>query len=453
MLAHANQMLSLLGTSARTNPAAPAELVPYGAVGATIYYPDQLGTTWDPAAATTPIECDASAIEGAYGYLVDQGVSAVSESYACGFESDGTTPLAPADGLAEDYFARHFGVLPVRSSGNSGSNAATCPAPNSLCVGGSQCGSSALYDHEGYRNPATPSSSTDREEPDVVELALAVDAPDFEFLHSPTSSPDGTHFMALDGTSAAAPITAVLAANLEQACGHALLPTEISAILRTAAWRNPDAAPYSTPGFQYGDRKDGAGSPSAEAIALFCQPSLAEGFGDIATSVHTQWGSIPVDFSGVSIVPGKIDQPITGFGPGPLGGGSPAGRIGAPFLDVDLAAGDRVRATLSWEACSAMQEGTDPTEVTTDFDLFLCVDPGIGCVATSASFFDNNEGFDVTIEAAGHYQHWWTAAVPTEHTSALPDTCNGDTKETFSFAAAWGPGADLTGYQESCTYP
>jgi hypothetical protein len=71
---------------------------------------------------------------------------------------------------------------------------------------------------------------------------------------------------------------------------------------------------------------------------------------------------------------------------------------------VDVKENDEIRVTISWDACTLEPLGS-PAWVKTDFDLLL-IDPTSNVVAYSASYADNNEGFQVTAGSDGNYNVW-----------------------------------------------
>jgi len=104
-----------------------------------------------------------------------------------------------------------------------------------------------------------------------------------------------------------------------------------------------------------------------------------------------------------------------------------------------LPANTRMRAVLTTDKCtpttgSGPGSGSyDVQSITEDFDLFLCPASGGGaCIAESRSVYDNKEGFDVTVAAAGSYR---LSAVYDADASV---GCNGSFSHAAAYAFAWG---------------
>ena len=319
-----------------------------------------------------------------------------------------------------------------------------CPSRNEVCVGGSNYGATAVYG--SFLNPGP---GTDREEPDVTGLAVSVDLADFQQLVNVPSTYNVFSFQQDTGTSFSAPIITALAANLSTICEASLpanarlSPAQLSALLRTGAWRrNPNGQPYSTPGAGFDDRKDGAGAPSAEAVALFCNPTLS---GTAGAGLAPIFETASLDPTVAPLVPSWVqaEQDID----------HPSQLVGAPLAHVTLKSGDRIRVTASWEACTVTDElgglALVPEWSATDFNLFLCNDAAKKCEVSSQSFFDNNEGFDFTVSGV---------AKPTEFTVywAAPQgatACDGGPPEKVAYAIVSGASEAFDEPYEACTYP
>jgi subtilase family protein len=386
---------------------------PWGAARVALYSPN----VGDTASSATAIKCSAPDIAAAFSYLVAQGVTTTSESYGC----------TSGDGLAQDWYARYSNVAAVRAAGNLSSPSAPnptvdtskgCRAVNSICVGGTLAGGMGMKSDSAWQNPP----SSDREEPDVVALGTSVET--LSFSNPPAIPTDKTLWdTTANGTSFAAPAIAGFVALLKQACGGSLDQRYTRSVVRTASFLNVVDGPYSTPGLWSpgigGDFKDGAGIPLAEKAIRWCPGGGGSG-GVVninlgtGTSVAT-WvnGSPPADGGkGSSLVSSQL---------GPL---------------LTLNAGDRARATASWDSCPASAVGTGPSPVTVDFDLFLCSNTKLKCFY-SRSFMDNNEGFDVIIPAGMGAADWqifvgWNPATP---------YCNSTHTEVVAWSAIAGPPA------------
>ena len=108
--------------------------------------------------------------------------------------------------------------------------------------------------------------------------------------------------------------------------------------------------------------------------------------------------------------------------------------VDASRLDVmeynllGLQAGNRVRATISWAACSSAQKGTaTQTPSMTDLDLFLYNTDARLYVWASQSVHDNNEGFDFKVATSGNYKLILTAPAGVK-------ACDGSALEAYGFA-------------------
>jgi hypothetical protein len=71
-----------------------------------------------------------------------------------------------------------------------------------------------------------------------------------------------------------------------------------------------------------------------------------------------------------------------------------------------LTVGKRIRVTASWDGCADDVSGPAPGSVAVDFDVFLYHVDSQSYVWGSQSIFDNNEGFDFTVQEAGEYHVW-----------------------------------------------
>jgi hypothetical protein len=250
--------------------------------------------------------------------------------------------------------------------------------------------------------------------------------PDFDpTLNAPVLcvADDDRHLGQNTGTSFATPIALSLAALLDEHCGFSLGEPATRAIMRTGAWRhNPDGGRYSTPDNvdtgSYDDR-DGAGSPTADALSAFCGGLISPGEAAGPDTYFSQ--DITLDATQAAPLPDFI---------------GPSDRVGGPLSDainLRLYPGDRFRATLSWDSCQASSAGNDPVKPL-DLDLALCT--ATRCIAWGTSFDDCNEGFDVDIDTVDNYQLWWTAPAGAAGCDGKP--------EPVAIAVAWGSGQSFT---------
>ena len=106
-------------------------------------------------------------------------------------------------------------------------------------------------------------------------------------------------------------------------------------------------------------------------------------------------------------------------------------RIGSSLGTFALQAGDRFRATLSWDACPS--SGPGKATFATDFDVALCSETA--CIGRSHSWDDNNEGFDIEVPTSGQYTMWWYTVLNLGQPQEM--LCDGK-PEPATFTAAWG---------------
>jgi hypothetical protein len=371
----------------------------------------------DMISSATTIKCSAPDIAAAYSYLADPqhvGVTTTSESYGC----------STGDGLAQDWYARYSNMVVVRSAGNLGGTTTVdtsrgCRAVNSICVGGTLAGGMGMKSDSAWQNPP----GSDREEPDIAALATSVETLAFP---GPGSVDKTLWDTSSNGTSFSSPAIAGFVALLKEACGGSLDQRYTRSVLRTAAYAlNPDTGSslYSTPGLWSpgigADFKDGAGVPTAEKAIRWCPGGGGSG------------GVVNINLSTGTIVPTWVNSNP------PADGGKGSSLVSSQLgALLTLNAGDRARATISWDSCPSGQLGTGPSPVTVDFDLFLCSSSKLKCFY-SRSFMDNNEGFDVTIPAGMGAADWqlfvgWNPSAP-------PCTTTG--VETLAWSAIAGPPA------------
>ncbi len=371
----------------------------YGAPEATVYHP----TVGDGS----NIACSADGITGAYFWLVDPQhnppPTTTTESYWCGGGAE--------DGLAQDWFAREFGIAVFRAAGNEPELDVFegCPTMNSVCVGGMRPDGSGweIDPIASYLNPTT--THGDREEPDIVAVSESVETMEFPPQGGVSQPPtDLSGWGTSHGTSFSAPAAATFAVNLKTACGGTIDPKYLRAILMTSAWSiNPDGPPYSTPGLD--DYKDGAGAPDPSNALLFC------GEGD--SDIEVGGGPFNDDLDGGEDLPDWMEEAEMSAASAPalqpLGFNNTFGPnfVGAKLMDIELTGQDRIRVTLTWDTCPASgPTGNGPGDLHVDYDLFLCSPDSETCLGLSRSYDNNVEGFDVTVpeeQGAQAYEIWY----------------------------------------------
>jgi hypothetical protein len=397
-----------------------------GASRASMFHPNAGGSS--PLGPDT-VACSASGTVDAYDWLTKNNVTTANESWGC------TPPLGAAtaatlEGLAEDWYARTFGISIFKSAGNDPRGTA-CPFTlNSICVGGTNT-AHAMSCFSSWMNPAGPGGKqSDREEPDITALAgdsgNGCEFPLGQVEVMQVGNPTG--WTGSDGTSFASPAMAGFAALVKESCGGDLDEKLVRVIMRNSAWpRNPSGWAYSTPqpGF---DHKDGGGSPIAQAAVAFCQPSgggpdnkFGLDPGDLHNGHPGPQGKAPP----TGPPPGKQRRAPSGTVPGPSDG-----RLYNTFFQTRFRTGNRIRVSFAWDSCPASTSGTAPATVATDYDLFLYNEDTGTYVYSSQSFDDSTEGFDVTIPSDGTYTVYY--AWPEKTTG-----CGGSGFEPFGWAVTW----------------
>jgi hypothetical protein len=397
-----------------------------GAFQASLFHPNAGGPS-PLSGHPTSVACSASGTVDAYDWLTKKGVTTANESWGCSAPL-GAGTAATLEGLAEDWYARNFGISIFKSAGNRPDMSA-CPFTlNSICVGGTNV-AHAMSCFSSWRNPAGPGGrkQSDREEPDITALAgeagSGCSIPLAQVDVMEVGNPTG--WTGNDGTSFASPAMAGFAALLKEACGGNLDEKLVRVIMRNAAWpRNPTGWRYSTPqpGF---DHKDGAGSPIAEAAVAFCRPT--------GGGPDNKSGLDPGDLHHGHPGP-KGDPPPTGAPPGEQrSAGAPGpsdGRLYDTFFQTNFRTGDRIRVSFAFDSCPVSSSGTAPATVATDYDLFLYNETTGTYVYSSQSFDDSTEGFDVTIPSDGLYTVYY--AWPSGASG-----CGGSGFEPFGWAVTW----------------
>lgn len=451
---HGSRVASVI---AATNPSNTSQ--PWGAAKVALYYPNtgQAGLF----APSTSVMCSSLGISNAYTWLASNSVSTANESYGCleVGSDDCTNPAVGAqqDGLTQDYFARNYGVTVVKAAGNVRStclttNQTTCPYTlNSICVGSVYSGTSAnaqMSLDSLWQNPqnSTFTLTTDREEPDVVAFGgyrtMSVGSRTLD-VGVDMNTASTTAWDVSYGTSFAAPVVTSLVALFKKQCkanwGGTIHERNIRAVFRNAAWGgNPDGWSYSTPiavGASGADRKDGAGLLYANPILEYCDPRVpgpntATGTVNVTTTSGgtPPTGNNPYLDGGVS--PDQLTLPapkLTAYTP------ANQGRRGlALYTWSSLNAGQRVRASISWDACPAAQSGIAPAKSKWDFDLFLYNQSTNTYVWGSQSLDDNNEGFDFLLNSSGTY-----VLILAWRTKVGEGYCGSETSEPVAWAARW----------------
>jgi hypothetical protein len=358
----------------------------------------------------------------AYDYLADQQVALVNETHE---------GLTYGDGLqVADYFARVHRILPVQSAGNeefSGTLEACPKSANSLCVGASTSSTSlGLAPYSVWLNPA--GTTADREEPDVVAFG-GVDGGDQVKVLSIGGASDWSG--AQQGTSFSAPIVTNMLAHFVRECIHQD-PVVLRAITRTAAWAgNPVGWNYSTPSDIF-DHYDGGGWVDAPALDWFCNFSSGSDGGAGVVTVDLTGGSDPAG-TGTEYEPGE-PPPSGATNYTPPHDNSTFARKEYLLAEGVLAVGDRVRFTISWDACATDEEASTTAPVDIDLDLFLLAGNSGNYIYGSQSVDDNNEGFDVRIseeDGAGRYR------VVYSRPAAVDESCGSSTL-ALGWAGRWG---------------
>jgi hypothetical protein len=374
------------GTGVATVMTATRNGLPYGSAEAQFFYPNGE----DP--------CDGgSGFTNSLEYLRSKGVKTVNISTGCG-------------NVSENQYARTYDMLIMRAAGNSAPDQRACEfSPNVVCVGGTNP-SHGRSCFSAYKNPA----DLDREEPDLMALAGDRDA---ATCSSATETVEfaglnyATHWDSDYGTSFAAPTVTSIALLLREACAwrfpdmHHLI---LRAILRTAAYKqNPHGTRYSTPNNFVSDGQDGAGFLSAEKAKPFCDPGMRSNSGLANPDLDNGDGSTFEGNDEYEI--GNGSEGLTAgppLAPSAYTSGNDGSRVWQVISNLGwLTTGQRVRATMSWDACTS-----DPQKPLLDYDLFLFRnDAGGGgnyaggFAFASQSISDVEEGFDFGINTDGEY--------------------------------------------------
>ncbi len=406
-----------------------------GANGVSLYFPNEGDTTYWPGAGTgnelrTRMTCGPLPTIAAYEWLVDAGnyfepledppMAAVNESWGClphvvsQCDYEDVANTWHMEGVTQDYFARFYDMVVVKAAGNNdcGLDQEACPFTlNSICVGNAYHDASAMdcksSDENPGQDPANESFDQDREEPDVTAFGGVLDfgtCGESSTCVAETGTLDG--WVAGFGTSFAAPVITSMIALFREACERnyerRITQREMRMLVRHAAFGgNPSDTAYSTPRPTL-DQRDGGGFLMAADLMGGCEPPEEGGDGLF------------------NLEGGQEGPPPNGSAPY-KSGWDPAGETQSFVQPLDfeydppdareweyliesvaLEEGDRVRATMVWDACAIDDYGDAPLSVSVDFDLFLYRNgENPEYVWASQSLDDNTEGFDYTIPSGG----------------------------------------------------
>lgn len=424
----------------------------YGAAQANLFYGNN-GT------GSGLVACTDQAVINEYTWFVSAGaVTTVNESWACQFDGDPSVEK-DSDGPIQDWFARNYQLTVVRAAGDLEGNPPVACAfiHNAICVGGYDPNTGQVATGSSWVNPylhcepdpaggcSLPpgnftniptsvcdytSSTTDygkkcgdREEPDVLALSVNVDTAGVDY---PATNLWGTQI----GTSQAAPAVAAAVALTKQACADTLgygsiVEAKMRAMIRTAAylqpslgyWTIPLEPPACAPGSAC-DGKSGAGLVNSASLLDFC------GINMTTNGVFEYSGRMN---PGRALLQNTPALPSGKYGGAPYGQLAHLGQINANWT---------VRATLSWDICASQDKAS---ESVLDYDLFLfnntthqyvTMQPS-GKPTFSATYDDNNEGFQVLITDPGDYSFM----ISVLHTGAL---CPGTSSEPYYVEATYG---------------
>ena len=344
--------------------------------------------------------CLDSNILDRYAWLVDNGVTTVVESWACGDSVE-----IDADGPLQDWYARNYDLTIVRSAGDANSAVACAFLHNGLCVGGVKVDRTYDSGLSSWHNPSD-FPHHDREEPDLTALSgigtevLAMD--DAALINGTRDYWVGS---GSGGTSFAAPAVGAAVALFKDVCnGRApgsLPEIVVRAGVMAAAYLADPAGDggYSTPEANCVpedpscDKHDGAELLYGAALMDLCGFNL--------TGNKSTIGVVPVDPVG-----GRGRPPSTPPD-GKCGGGAVSGLgLGA----VQLNAGEKLRAVISWNTCARYRTHGEGNSVA-DIDLWLFnrstnqwATRSNGSLARSASYDDNNEGFEFESAGGGNFE-------------------------------------------------
>ena len=388
---HASQVASVLASSTN-NPYSAAQMNLFMGNGG-FQLPNSGSPPPNPAPPSYPTEaCTPEAITNTYAWLHSMNVTTINESFGCeGIIEEGETDAG--DGITQDWYAATYGMTIMKAVNDQTiPNAVSCPDDwNTLCVGGTINGTNHTFLYSAWVNPSDDSGPTDREEPDIVSLGWGAGTGN---VGVDVLSMNATNLWALAsvaGTSFSAPAITSQVALLKDMCGGQGLggtmdEKEVRAIMKTAAYGiNADDDSYSTQP-SGSDWRDGAGIAQGPQLLDFC--GVPGGAGNTTfKTLNTQ-----------NLTGGSAWRRPGGYPKSP-----PPGSYfkGQQITQVTLQANEYFRATLSWDGCT-IPSGS-PAHVATDLDLALIQNGTNALIGVSASFLDNNEGFQVQVPAAGTY--------------------------------------------------
>jgi subtilisin family serine protease len=348
----------------------------------------------------------------------DPPISVVNESWGCianGLNCS-LSLGAEYEGITQDYYSRYYGMTVVKAAGNSDcDNVAACPwTLNSICVGAAEPNGS-MASWSSWGNPMFANIAQDHEEPDLVALGSGSVCTAQE-LHM-------TKWAGVAGTSFSAPLVTSLIALFRGACGanysQGWLPSLFfRALMRHAATAaDPEGPAYSTPRPDR-DYQDGGGLIDAESLFAWCDGTgvngeITGGSVDLAED-NGPMPSGDSDYQNSWEPPGETQS--IGILSTPQAFDYDAGNSDRRWRVLkeleDLGTYERIRATLTWDACPFSDAGEAPANVPVDFDLFLHSPTHQRYVWASQSMDDNNEGLDYTVQPGEEGDFWLIVTWP-----------------------------------------
>ena len=292
--------------------------------------------------------CDPDAIRTVYAWLAANGVNNINESFGCDPSLDPSV-----EGVMEDWYARQFDMFISKSAGNEPDKAACSFTLNSLCVGAANESATALACYSSWGNPTLLGGKpSDREEPDVAVFggsSSCGDGPGVDVM----SNVD-TLWTTNNGTSFAAPAVVGLAALCREASNNTTSALGLRAIFKSAGWaRNIADARYSM-GTIGNDWRDGGGGLDAQPILGLCagKPSETSPSRNVIQDDGKLAGSPWKGKEGCGAC--GQDSPPEVKSVHILSATSPGtndGRLYRPLWNLKLKKGQRVRASIAWNAC------------------------------------------------------------------------------------------------------
>ena len=162
---HDKQCVAVHVSQTASNASATRGGTGNGASKASLYHPNKGGSS---PIGFPSVACSADGTVDAYDWLTSEGVTTANESWSC--QVLGGAAGGALEGLAEDWYARNFGISIFKSAGNQPADDACAYTLNSICVGGTNT-SQDLSCFTSWRNGTAQREDTDREEPDSTALA------------------------------------------------------------------------------------------------------------------------------------------------------------------------------------------------------------------------------------------------------------------------------------------